>query len=261
MRKRKLKKTGSNGVSRPPIQFVMMPKSALPSTDYDEIIAYVRDGLDCLDGFISSEGEEILVAVSIHPEGKETIYAYVYTDLELTDAEKQHIVEQLNWDAIEGAMEQEIAAYGRLRYLDPQPARHEWQPDAVFLCPHPDFPEQADGIREGWYHGRVKRIFRAGIFGSYGEWLAQLCRLAHGVEPEVLWNKPQEWKDKPFSGLIMFSDCNGIIGPKTSARLYEDFVAWQDKAQEQDVEDFFDLYLEWMEAFKVASRNGVVEFC
>lgn len=84
---------------RPHIEFVVQPKAALPSTDYDQIVAFVRDGIDCLEGFVSSQGDEIMAAVSVRQE--DALYAYVYTDLELTDNDKKQILEQIDWDRIE----------------------------------------------------------------------------------------------------------------------------------------------------------------
>ena len=51
-------------MARPQIEFIVQPKSELPSTNYDHIVAYVRDGVDCLDGGVCSQGDEIEVAVS-----------------------------------------------------------------------------------------------------------------------------------------------------------------------------------------------------
>ena len=56
-------------MTRPQIEFVVQPRSSLPTTDYDQIVAYVRDGPHCLDGFVSSVGDEILAAVSIRRAG------------------------------------------------------------------------------------------------------------------------------------------------------------------------------------------------
>ena len=87
-------------MTRPQIEFIVRPKSALPSTDYDQIVAYVRDDFDCLDGFVSSDGDEILVAVSIRRE-EGVLNAYVYTDLELTDDDKAHILAQIDFEGYE----------------------------------------------------------------------------------------------------------------------------------------------------------------
>jgi hypothetical protein len=132
----------------------------------------------------------------------------------------------------------------------------------TYVCNYPEFVDWADGIQEGCYSGTFATTFGAGGYGSYNEWRAQLCRMAHGVEPDVLWENPAEWKGKSFYELIDFADDHGTIGPKTSAKLYRDFVAWQDKAQTQDseVEDFSELYRLWMEAFRLASQDGVVRF-
>lgn len=97
--------------------------------------------------------------------------------------------------------------------------------------------------------------------------------------------------DVPFLELIHFSDCEGIIGPKTSAKLYKDFEKYRDKFKKESKErtrkenedQYGDLlktfgkerlekflarenqailiYDDFMSAFETASNNGVVLFC
>ena len=144
----------------------------------------------------------------------------------------------------------------------PDDAREERSQGYTYVVRHPNFPEHADGLREGCYSGTREMEFQAGTYSSYSEWRAHLCRMAHGVEPDVMWERPDEWKGKPFYKLVNFADDDGTIGPWTSAKLHRDFVAWQDKAREQDgkVEGFSDLYRKWTEAFRLASMEGVVRF-
>ena len=45
-------------------------------------------------------------------------------------------------------------------------------------------------------------------------------------------NESDELKvDIPFVELLNFSDCEGFIGPKTSAKLHADFLEWDEKAK------------------------------
>jgi hypothetical protein len=66
-------------------------------------------------------------------------------------------------------------------------------------------------------------------------------------------------KVKPFYELINFSDCEGIIGPEVSTKLYNDFVKFEVVAKNEE-EYFYRKYKDWMKAFKVASNKGVVSF-
>jgi hypothetical protein len=65
----------------------------------------------------------------------------------------------------------------------------------------------------------------------------------------------------PFCELINFSDCEGIFGPKTSLKLYEDFKDNELKfALKADTDDIR-TYTQFMHAFQIASKGGAVQFC
>ena len=69
-------------------------------------------------------------------------------------------------------------------------------------------------------------------YAGYSAWRRQLSLLSLGVEPEEVWEYPRRFRGKPFADLIDFPDGAGpIIGPKTSAKLYADFVAFASKAK------------------------------
>jgi hypothetical protein len=72
----------------------------------------------------------------------------------------------------------------------------------------------------------------------------------------------------PFYELINFADHEGVIGPKTSAKLAGDFAAFAEKskafAESLSVEDrdgWNELYELWRRAFEVAAHRGAVLFC
>ena len=56
----------------------------------------------------------------------------------------------------------------------------------------------------------------------------------------------------PFEEFINFSDCEGCIDWETSAKLYQDFVDWRDRAREEysskdyNNETFLYRYDAWM---------------
>ena len=54
----------------------------------------------------------------------------------------------------------------------------------------------------------------------------ELATLAGYAGADDAWERT----DGPFWELINFSDCEGVIGPKTSAKLAGDFAAFQEKA-------------------------------
>jgi len=96
-------------------------------------------------------------------------------------------------------------------------------------------PSRRDGLKPGCYvvgKGGRSMGFRAGSYAGYSDWKRQLSLLALEVEPEVVWEHPRRFRGKPFVGLIDFPDVVGpIIGPKTSAKLYADFVALASRAR------------------------------
>ena len=60
--------------------------------------------------------------------------------------------------------------------------------------------------------------------------------------------------------MINFSDCEGVIGPKTSAKLAKDFAEFQAQADAHPDDWFRDLYTTWRRAFELASDDGAVGF-
>lgn len=84
---------------------------------------------------------------------------------------------------------------------------------------------QGDGFAEGYYTGEVGHGFRAGSYSSYNYVREKLSELALGVQPREVWENPSAYEGKPLYELVNFSDCEGFIGPKTSAKLLTDLNA------------------------------------
>ncbi len=132
-----------------------------------------------------------------------------------------------------------------------------------FLYPNPDFVAHADGLAEGFYRtsdGDGETLdFRAGSYSGYSQWRAMLAARLVGERHDI-WNNPERYAHKPFVALINFSDCEGMIGPATSALLAADFAANEAKAVEGAETWFADLYRKWRAAFELAAHGGVVVF-
>lgn len=123
-----------------------------------------------------------------------------------------------------------------------------------------DFPDQADAVVAGSYRCKKLMSFRAGSYSGYGEWRRQLSVLMLNLQPEIVWGDTDQYKDKPFFDLIHFSDCEGIIGPETSAKLAKNFEDWR-HCTVNEGEYFKEKYECWAKAFKLAAENnGVVRF-
>lgn len=168
----------------------------------------------------------------------------------------------------------DISVFCDIKKIEPQPSR-EYYGDGAYLDQHPYFKKQADGIESGWYSYESSYGFRAGSYGGYNQWRESLASLV-GLSPEEIWQSADKFDGKPFVELINFPDCEGVIGPQTSAKLLKDFKDFEDKAKEVrmygDTDEegkpldewmlnyFYNKYQEWMKAFELASNNGAVSF-
>lgn len=131
--------------------------------------------------------------------------------------------------------------------------------DSLYV--NPGFIAQADGLTDGIYAVEGTDSFRAGSYGSYNHFREQLARMV-GYSPDDAWEG--RVVDRPFIELINFSDCEGSIGPKTSAKLANDFAAHQATAGviESNVHDatFAQRYRQFRAAFETAAKGGYVSF-
>lgn len=138
--------------------------------------------------------------------------------------------------------------------------------DPIKLYVNPGF-DRHDGMKVGKYFYNSRFDFRAGSYSSYNNWRENLAKIS-GWPPKFSEYRGCLRHDEsvfqategPFFELIMFSDCEGFIGPKTSAKLLGDFERYQEKVDEVGDMYFSDLYSKWRTAFEFASQNGAVRF-
>lgn len=119
---------------------------------------------------------------------------------------------------------------------------------------------QTDGLQDGWYEVEGEGGFRAGSYGGYNAWRAWLAGM-FDMAPRLVWREPDRFKGRPFVELINFSDCEGFIGPKTSAKLAKDFREHLEIVKGESDLRAATLYERFMGAFETAARGGVVKFC
>lgn len=146
----------------------------------------------------------------------------------------------------------------------------KWEEDWFQVYANPDFPGREDGLNDRHaYKAEDYFGFHAGGYGGYNRWREQLAELSGW--PKTTYEKyGKEWPSfaasawdamsGPFWELICFSDCEGVIGPVTSAKLAKDFAEFQSKADQHEDERFRNQYNEWRKAFEVASDDGAVRF-
>lgn len=158
----------------------------------------------------------------------------------------------------------------------PKPTRSEECFD-TFTTPYvnPDFPDHADGIPvDSCWETERRDLHIHHSYGGYNVYREWLCYGALGVLPEVVWKDPDAWRGKPFFEQINFSDCEGVIGPNTAAKLAKDY-----REQREHMMAFFadpdrvfaagygdwqqhlpEKYDEWAAGFALVGDTGMVLF-
>lgn len=99
-----------------------------------------------------------------------------------------------------------------------------------------------------------------GSYSTYSYFRNTLSNIAHGVNSNIIWNNHEKYKGEAFYELINFSDCEGVIGPISSAKLLSDFKKYK--------EDFFKIsnewdcehYEDWIKMLEIASNDGMLIF-
>lgn len=127
---------------------------------------------------------------------------------------------------------------------------------------------QLKGTKPGLYQyteSSQQHGFRAGSYSGYNLWRRMLCRFAHGVEPEEVWEHPRRYRGKAFVELIDFSDCDGRIGAKVAAKLAQDFRDHAKRVADysttlDDGEYLWEVYQEFATAFALAGQDGALAF-
>lgn len=154
--------------------------------------------------------------------------------------------------------------------IDPQ-SRAPIEGDYYHAYINPDFPDQAGGIDDRAVYRYEKSMrFRAGSYGGYNRWREELARLAGYPTAEYNYHGSIEQRHDagcwaagsgPFFELICFSDCEGVIGSATAAKLAKDFAEFRQLADNEGEDEYWrGLYAEWQKAFEMAAQNGAVHF-
>ena len=151
----------------------------------------------------------------------------------------------------------DILAYRQVTLLHEGECDEDHGAGVARTYPHPQFLDHADEMVQGCYSFVSCMDFRAGSYGGYNQWRAQLSMMAHGVQPEVIWRAPEAFN--AFVELINFADNEGTIGSHTAAKLAKDFH--QFSVQATEIGGWFEeKYKDWSRAFSLASDGGFVVF-
>ncbi len=154
----------------------------------------------------------------------------------------------------------DISAFSKLKFTGGDADDYDY-PRQARLWVNRDFSEHCDGLDHGIYDvtGESHR-FRAGSYSGYNHWREQPAGLL-GTTPQAVWNGGE---CLAFAELIHNSDCEGFIGPKTSAKLAKDFADWEERAKAYAAklgdsgEWFLTKYADWKLAFELAADDGAV---
>lgn len=157
----------------------------------------------------------------------------------------------------------DIGAYQKVTRIKDYDGDYDY-PREVGVFGNPHFVERMDGLEAGIYQVEGEtHDFRAGSYSGYNHWRQQLAELVD-TSAEDVWNGQEP---PAFGELINFSDCEGIIGPVTSAKLAKDFAEWQARAEEfaagkggYEGEYWLQRYNDWRKAFEIAAGEGIVRF-
>jgi hypothetical protein len=133
-----------------------------------------------------------------------------------------------------------------------------------------EFPGRADDIEDrAVYRAEDSLGFRAGAYSTFNRWRDELAKLAgYPIGQYEQYGKMWDshcvacWEGQvgPFSELINFSDCEGIIGSAVATKLAKDFADFQDAADKHEDQAFTLRYAEWRKAFEMAADAGAVRF-
>ena len=157
-------------------------------------------------------------------------------------------------------------------------------------CIHLPVGDNADGLKPGCYVRRPggKKAFLHFSYGGICAFMDELSILAFGVPRDEAGKHLRGYQGKPpFIELLFFAGMEGAsIGPRTSAKLHADFVAFATRAKkhfvakkvsvpppvskrrkkvavdeaEDNVTWMWQAYRDFRKIFKVASDKGVVSF-
>jgi hypothetical protein len=172
----------------------------------------------------------------------------------------------------------DVTAYKQITKLDAvfdasgepiNPTTREPYGDYFHAVVNHDFPGREEGLDDGAVYSYADAMGGwSGGYGRYNHWRDDLAKLAGyplGTYKQFGQDHPSYcaecWAGAkgPFSELINFTDCDGVIGPVVAAKLAKDFAEFDERAKAMG-EDFYERYAEWRAVFEFAADNGAVDF-
>lgn len=165
----------------------------------------------------------------------------------------------------------DITVYTKLKKITKKKRIEDGDWDVhVTRSAHPEIERSLD-VEVGYYEydeGSEYFGFRAGPYSGYNQFRELLCEAILDVKPKMVWERSENYVDKPFYEIINFSDCEGTMGPTVSKKLHNDFVTYREKFESfiKNKFPFYDthymkVYDNFTTGFEMASKGGVLVFC
>jgi hypothetical protein len=153
----------------------------------------------------------------------------------------------------------DVRVYGNISLVNED---EHWNFHAMVGTPEWDFKIK-NLVKGGYYKGDVIFTGVGYSYSGHSNFREDLIRLI-GRE-DLLADGEINWEilpdDIPFYDFINFSDCEGCLDWEISKKIYYNFITYNEKAKELDVNNFYNRYLKWFETFRITSeQNGVVVF-
>lgn len=127
--------------------------------------------------------------------------------------------------------------------------------------------EEVDHITKfeaGGYTGESSCTFRAGAYSTYNRFRNCISTTILKVEAREVWEKPFQYKDKPFFEFINFSDCDACFDYVIAEKLLKDFTEHKDvvvREFEKLEPQFVEVYNSFIEVLKEAvDKKGLVQY-
>lgn len=155
----------------------------------------------------------------------------------------------------------------RLVHTGP-PADDEWDRYRWFLRVA-EYGDRMDGVNEGTYETKKASSFRVSTFGDYNLFRNMLAMVGMGAQDQEVWSNPREFRGRPFWEQVDFSDCEGNIGPETSAKLARDYeeqreafkIFLENRVGGEEALYYLGIYESFALSFKLAAEgHGLVSF-
>lgn len=185
----------------------------------------------------------------------------------------------------------DITAYSNIKFSEDQDDENY---EKIRVWKHSHFPDHCELEEGAWEETPETGVhqFRAGSYSGYGQFRKILALCTLGVDVETVWANEDNYVYQPFFNLLNFSDCEGCIGPKYSAELYQDFKDNRDRfirnlkqeidftketenplalepefilpdnimLGDDDIEWYIEKYDDFLLAFELAKDDGLVQF-